>query len=298
MAEIQDLTFEINLEESQTSTDSTCNISVPGYEIVGLCGSGSTAEVYVAIQRSLSRQVALKVMQPHLIYDEERVSHFLQEGRINANLSHSNIIPIHDIGVVDDYHYIAMEYMPWGNLRRHIKDSLDLNWTFKILKQITSALAYSHEHGFIHRDIKPENILFRDENSAVLTDYGIADELEHRTEIVNKSSQGTPRYISPDLVRSKPISPSSDIYSLGIVFYEMLTGRPPYDYGTPPYSRKDIVSVLFAHVREPIPELPYDLRKLQPIINKMLAKNPKNRFYKANDVLEALNNFTRKYKFE
>ncbi len=297
MTEILDLTFRADGKAASDFKESSYNINVPGYEIVGVCGSGGTAEVYVAIQRSLSRQVALKVMHPHLVHDEERVANFFQEGRINANLSHSNIIPIHDVGTVDEYHYIAMEYMPWGNLRRHMKGSFDLEWTFNVIKQVASALAYSHEHGFIHRDIKPENILFRDENSVVLSDYGIADELEHRKEVMNKSSQGTPRYMSPDILRKKPIGPSSDIYSLGVVFYEMLTGEPPYDCGTPPYTRKDIITVLFAHLRNPIPELPYELRKIQPIINKMLAKYPKDRFYKANDVLEELVLFSQENKF-
>lgn len=289
MTELQDLTFEISDNNSQSITEKTCDINFPGYEIVGFCGSGGTAEVYVAIQRSLSRQVALKVMHPHQINDEDRVEHFLQEGRITANLSHSNIIPIHDVGIIDEYHYISMDYMPWGNLRRHLGSALDLEWVFEIIKQVASALAYSHEHGFIHRDIKPENILFRDENSVVLSDYGIADELQHRTEVIKKSNQGTPRYLSPEIIRGKPIGPNSDIYSLGIVFFEMLTGRPPYDYGSPPYTRKDVIAVMFGHLRDPIPELPYELRIVQPVINKMLAKNPKDRFYKMIDVIEAIN---------
>ena len=289
VTEVQDLTFEISQEASRAiSIEDSFNLEVPGYEVVGICGSGGTSKVYVAIQKSLSRQVALKVMHPHLTGDEPRVNRFLQEGRINANLSHSNIVPIYNVGVVEEIHYIAMEYMTWGNLRRHIEFKKDLDWIIKIIKQVSLALAYSHEHGFIHRDIKPENILFRDENSAVLSDYGIADELEHRTEITTKSNQGTPKYMCPDLVRSGPIGPSSDIYSLGVVFFEMLTGRPPYDSGSPPYTRKDVISVLFAHLRDPIPELPYEYQHIQPLINKMLAKHPKDRIYKVSDVIEAL----------
>ncbi len=290
MTEVQDLTFEINDETARTIDESSFSLDteIPGYEVVGICGSGSTAKVYVAIQKSLSRQVALKVMHPRLASDEERVSRFLHEGRINGNLSHANIVPIHNIGTVNDMHYISMEYMPWGNLRRHLETKLELDWIFEIIKQIALALSYSHEHGFIHRDIKPENILFRDENSAVLSDFGIADELEHRTEIISKSNQGTPKYICPDLIRSSPIGPSSDIYSLGVVFFEMLTGNPPYESGTRPYTRKDTITVLFAHLRKPIPELPPEFQHIQPLINKMLAKDPKDRFYKASDVIEAI----------
>lgn len=288
MTEVQDLTFEIETENDQSFAVSSFSLDIPGYEVVGLCGSGATAEVYVAIQNSLSRQVALKVMHSKLIYDELRVSHFLQEGRINANLSHPNIVPIHNVGEVDGCHYIVMEYMPWGNLRRHLKEPHDLKWVISVVKQIANALAYSHEHGFIHRDIKPENILFRDDDSVVLSDFGIADDLEHRSAIKSKTNQATPRYMSPDLLRSNPIGPSSDIYSLGTVLFEMLSGRPPYDSGTAPYTRKDIVAVQFAHLRDPIPELPDEYQHLQPIINKMLAKHPKDRFYKTSDLINAL----------
>ncbi len=288
MTEVQDLTFEIEAENDLAFAEDYFNLNIPGYEVVGLCGSGGTAKVYVAIQNSLSRQVALKVMHPHLIDDEIRVNHFLQEGRINANLSHANIVPIHNVGAVNEHQYIAMEYMPWGNLRRHLKAAHDLEWIIDVIKQVASALAYSHEHGFIHRDIKPENILFRDDNSVVLSDFGIADELLHHAEIKTKTNQGTPRYMSPDLLRSTPIGPSSDIYSLGTVLFEMLAGRPPYDSGTAPYTRKDIITVQFAHLRDPIPELPEKYKHLQPVINKMLAKQPKDRFFKASDVVEAL----------
>ena len=288
MTEVQDLTFEIEAESDQLFAEDYFSLTIPGYEVVGLCGSGATAKVYVAIQNSLSRQIALKVMHSHLIDDEVRVNHFLEEGRINANLNHAHIVPIHNVGVVDDYHYIAMEYMPWGNLRRHLKVPHDLEWIINVVKQIARALAYSHEHGFIHRDIKPENILFRDDNSVVLSDFGIADELKHHAEIKSKSNQGTPRYMSPDLLRSTPIGPSSDIYSLGTVLFEMLAGHPPYDSGTAPYTRKDIITVQFAHLRNPIPELPDEYRHIQPIINNMLAKHPKDRYINAYDVVEAL----------
>ncbi len=295
MTEVQDLTFEIETENEQSFSLDSFDLHIPGYQVVGLCGSGGTAKVYVAIQNSVSRQVALKVMHPHLVDDETRVSHFLQEGRINANLSHANIVPIHHVGAVDDYHYIVMEYMPWGNLRRHLKELHDLDWIINVVKQIAKALAYSHDHGIIHRDIKPENILFRDDDSVVLSDFGIADELEHRNKIKTKSSHATPRYMCPDLLRSQPIGPSSDIYSLGTVLFEMLAGRPPYDSGIKPYTRKDVITVQFAHLKDPIPELPAEYQKLQPVINKMLAKQPKDRFAIASDVIDALTMYQNKY---
>ena len=180
---------------------------------------GSTAIVYVAIQKSLGRRVALKVMLSPLSVNEERTNRFIKEGIVNAKLSHPNIVTIHDVGVIDEYHYIAMEYLPWGNLRRCLTKKLELDWIIRVTKQIASALAYAHENGFIHRDIKPENILFRDENSALLSDFGIATVLDSRSQTTSRYNLGTPRYMSPDRIRSSSISPSSDLYSLGIVFF-------------------------------------------------------------------------------
>lgn len=288
MAEVLDLSFELESESVRLLANNLSDLEIPGYEIVGICGSGGTANVYVAIQKSLSRQVALKVMHPYLAMDDDRVSRFTQEGCINANLSHSNIVPIHNIGGSENYQYIAMEYLPWGNLRRHISVKNSLEWIVNVIKQIAYALSYSHEHGFIHQDIKPENILFRDENTAVLSDFGIAKELDCHNELDSTPVQCTPKYMCPDVTRSAPLEPSSDIYSLGTVLYEMITGRPPYDSGSKPYTKKDTVKVVFAHLAEPIPKLPREYRHLQPVINNMMAKKPEDRFYRANDVIEAL----------
>ena len=255
---------------------------VPGYRIVGLCGGGATAKVYIAIQNSLGRPVALKVMLSPYSDNEERTNRFIKEGRINARLSHPNIVTIHDVGITDEYHYIAMEYMPWGNLRKRLSKRLELDWILKVVEQIASALAYAHENGILHRDIKPENILFADENSAVLSDFGIATVLGSGSQISGQYCLlGTPRYMSPDQIRSLPIGPSSDIYSLGIVLYEMLTGNKPYN-------GKDAVSILTAHVHDPIPTLPYASQHLQSLINKMLAKNPKDRFNNAGELVNVL----------
>lgn len=288
MAEVLDLSFKLESESVRLLANNLNDVEIPGYEIVGICGTGGTANVYVAIQKSLSRQVALKVMHPHLAMDDDQVSRFTQEGCINANLSHSSIVPIHNIGGSEDYQYIAMEYLPWGNLRRHISVNNNLEWTVNVIKQIAYALSYSHEHGFIHQDIKPENILFRDENTAVLSDFGIAKELDCHNELDSTPVQCTPKYMCPDVTRSAPLEPSSDIYSLGTVLYEMITGRPPYESGSKPYTKKDTVKVVFAHLADPIPKLPREYRHLQPVINNMMAKKPEDRFYRANDVIEAL----------
>ncbi len=274
MTQVQDTSDRVELKQSLDSV-------VPGYRIVGLCGGGATAKVYVAIQNSLGRQVALKVMLSPYTDNEERTNRFIKEGRINARLSHPNIVTIHDVGITDKYHYIAMEYMPYGNLRKRLTKRLEFDWILKVVEQIASALAYAHENGILHRDIKPENILFGDENSAVLSDFGIATVLGSCSQNKSQYSLGTPRYMSPDQIRSLPIGPSSDIYSLGIVLFEMLTGNKPFN-------GKDAVSILTAHVHDPIPTLPYASQHLQPLINKMLAKHPKDRLNNASELVNVL----------
>lgn len=285
MTQVQD-------NRSSVRPKKTFGLEVPGYKIVELCGGGATAKVYVAIQESLGRQVALKVMLAPYSDNEERTNRFIKEGRINARLSHPNIVTIHDVGITDKYHYIAMEYMPWGNLRKRLTKRLDLDWILKVVEQIASALVYAHENGILHRDIKPENILFGDEDTAVLSDFGIATVLGSYSQTTSRYSDeacsgqycailGTPRYMSPDQIRSLPIGPSSDIYSLGIVLFEMLTGNKPYN-------GKDAVSILTAHVHDPIPTLPYASQHLQSLINKMLAKHPKDRFNNASELVNVL----------
>ncbi len=276
-------TMGSTVESKQNSLLSTptFDIEIPGYEIIKQCGDGGTAKVFIATQKSLDRQVALKIMLSALAVDEDHSTRFLKEGRVIAKLTHPNIVTIYDVGVSDNNHYIAMEYLPSGSLREKFSNKLELSEILKIVEQIASALAYAHENGFVHRDIKPENILFRKDDVAVLSDFGIAKVVDTRTQITNRGSLGTPRYMSPDQIRSNPIGPSSDVYSLGVVLYEMLTGQPPYD-------SDDSVSILYSHVHESIPALPLDSRHLQPLINKMLAKETKYRLTDAGEVLTVL----------
>ena len=256
-------------------------LKVPGYRIVEQCGDGSTAKVYVAIQESLERRVALKVMVSASSVREQRATNFLKEGRVIAKLAHPNIVTIYDIGVASGHHYIAMEYLPWGSLRHRLNKKLELSWILMIVEQIASALAFAHENGFIHRDIKPENILFRNKNLAVLSDFGIAMVSKSQAYVTDLENFGTPRYMSPDQISLRSVGPSSDVYSLGIVLFEMLTGKPPYYKG-------DSLAIRHAQVHDPIPVLPQEYRHIQPLINKMLAKHPKNRIISAREVVNII----------
>ncbi len=270
-----------DLRIDQTKFESSLDIEIPGYRIIGRCGGGSTANVYVAIQKSLGRQVALKVMHTALSDNEQSTSRFIKEGLVNAKLVHPNIVTIHDVGTTDEYHYIAMEYLAWGNLRQRLVSKLEFEWIVKVTKQIAKALAYAHENGFVHRDIKPENILFRDEDSAVLSDFGIATVSHSHVQISDRCNFGTPRYMSPEQINLHTIGPSSDVYSLGVVFFEMLTGLPPYNNG-------DSKAIRNAHLHDPIPALSKEYQYLQPLINKMLAKQAEDRISTAHKVIDIL----------
>ena len=245
---------------------------IPGYDIHAELGVGGIATVYLAVQKSLDRRVALKVMSPILAVEPDYAERFVREGRTIAKLSHTNIITVYDIGVQKHKLYIAMEHIPEGNLRSQLETRKgDADWALSVAGQMALALGYAHRHNVIHRDVKPENILFRENGVAVLTDFGIAKTISSDTNLTRAGAViGTPKYMSPEQTDGLGNDPQTDIYSLGIILFEMLTGRVPYE-------SENSMAVLYAHVHSPIPKLPQGLHDLQPLIDQMLAKNPKDR---------------------
>src|SRR5215212_2132161 len=194
-------------------------------------GRGGMAEVYLAHDEVLDRDVALKVLREKYAKNEEFVERFRREARSAASLNHPNIVPVYDRGRCEDgMYYIAMEYVPGGTLKDRILGDgpLNLNAAIELGSQIARALGYAHEHGVIHRDVKPHNVLLTDTGYAKVTDFGIA---KAATATTTTSSSGlvlgTAGYISPEQATGKPVDPRSDLYSLGVVLYEMLTGTLP-----------------------------------------------------------------------
>ncbi|AZC25252.1 serine/threonine-protein kinase [Pseudomonas sessilinigenes] len=260
------------------------DILIPGFDIQGEIGEGAMASVYLATQRSLERKVALKVMAASLAADPSFCERFLREGKTLARLSHPHTVTIHDIGNVGELYYMAMEYLPNGTLKERIAAGLTPEQGLTYIRQIASALGYAHAQGLVHRDVKPANILFRADGTAVLSDFGIAKSLDDRTQFTQAGfAVGTPSYMSPEQARGQDIDGRADLYALGVVLYEILVGKLPYN-GT------DALSTALAHLTEPLPELPVHHGRYQHILGKLLAKDPAERYPDAAALLAALDN--------
>ncbi len=257
-------------------------MQIPGYQIERELGQGGMAIVYLAMQESLHRHVALKVIKPILTTDEEFAQRFLREGRIIAQLSDPHIVTVYDIASHDQTYYLSMEYLPGDTLQHRIRNGLPLAEALTIAKAIAGALHYAHRRGIIHRDIKPQNILFRENGAPVLTDFGIAKTLGTSTIMTRTGlSLGTPRYMSPEQIRGGEVDARADLYSFGVLFYEMLTGNVPY-------TANDSFALAMMHVTSPIPELPPSLSHLQPLLARLLEKNPAQRFQNGQEFIAAL----------
>jgi serine/threonine protein kinase len=248
-------------------------IQIPGYTLRKKLGQGGMAAVFLAVQESFQREVALKVMLPQFAKEPGFADRFLQEARTVARLTHPHIIVVHDVGVANGLHYFAMEYHTGGDLTHRIHTGgLTAYQALTITRQIADALALAHDNQIIHRDIKPDNILFRaHDDAAILTDFGIAKSLESSLQLTQLGSAvGTPRYMSPEQARGQKIDGRTDIYSLGVMLFEMLTGKPPYH-------ADEALALGIKHCQDPIPRLPGELARYQPLIDRLLAKEPKDR---------------------
>lgn len=259
------------------------NINIPGYDIFEAIGKGGMASVFRAKQHTFDRDVALKVLHANLSDDGNFSQRFLMESMIIAKLHHSHIVHVYDVGEIYGNHYIAMEFLSGGSLHERLQQGVALKDIISIVQQMASALDYAHQKGIVHRDIKPDNVMFRDDGAAVLTDFGIAKDTDTDVTLTQVGSViGTPKYMSPEQIRGANAKPVSDIYSLGVVFYQMLTGRVPY-------SGEDMVATAFMHINDPIPRLPPSLQRFQPVIDRMLAKQGSDRYQRGNEVVTALN---------
>ena len=255
-------------------------MEIPGYRIERLIAEGGMSSVYLAVQESLGRRVALKVLKK---FDcAEHAERFLSEARTIASLEHHYIITIHDVGTIGERHYIAMEYLEGGSLRERIDAGIPPMVALDLLERIAACLDFVHRRGVVHRDIKPGNILFHADGTPKLSDFGIAKQLAGNQELtMDGSAFGSPYYLSPEQAEGGPLDGRSDIYALGIMFYQMLTGRQPY-------AERSHIETIVAHLIHPIPLLPNALAAYQGLFERMTAKRPQDRIASAAQLIEQI----------
>ena len=255
------------------------------YEIIEKVGNGGMATVYRAEDKVLKRQVAVKVLKDEFTTDEEFIKRFEIEAQSAARLAHPNIVSIYDVGSEDNLYYIVMELIRGKTLKEIIVEErgpLPWKWSVNIAIQIASALEMAHKNNIIHRDIKPHNIIITEDGIAKVTDFGIAKAVSNSTITAFGTTLGSVHYFSPEHARGGYTDAKSDLYSLGVVMYEMVTGRVPFDADTP-------VSVALKHMQEE-PEEPIELNPNLPssvnkIIMKALKKDTTLRYQTASDML-------------
>src|SRR5690606_18425988 len=260
-------------------------------------GEGGMAEVYLATDLLLNRAVAVKILHARFAGDREFVERFRREARAAASLSHPNVVNIYHVGEDQDTHYIVLEYVKGRNLKDILRryGPLPIRQATFVARAVAAALAAAHRQNLIHRDVKPHNILITDEGRVKVTDFGIARAASAATLTQTGTLIGSVHYFSPEQARGHPTGPETDIYSLGVVLYEMLTGRLPFTGDTP-------ISVALKHIQEP-PVPPSRWRRhlpprLEAIVLKALAKKPEERYRTPAEMLADLRQFNRQYREE
>jgi len=244
-----------------------------GYEFQRRIALNELSAVYLAREIANGRTVVLKVLRQMPDQGGEAAfDRFLQEYELIAKIDHPSIVRIFDLGVADDHAFIAMEYCSKGSLKQRIAGGLDPERAYVLMREIAGALGELHKSGIMHRDLKPTNLMFREDDTLVMIDFGLAKQAQLRAEITGTGEIfGTPYYMSPEQGHGGDVDERGDIYALGVIFFEMLTGRKPYDGDT-------AMSVIIQHRQAPLPQLPDALVHYQPCLDLMMAKQPDDRF--------------------
>ncbi len=255
-----------------------------GYRRIRELARGSVSNLYLAEGEEAGELVVLKVT--HVVRKangvDQSFDRFLQEYEIVRRLRHPNIVRIHDLGVMDDFAFIVMEYFAGGDLRRRMRTPLTLRAALGYALEIARALAAVHGAGVRHRDLKPGNVMVRDDGSVALIDFGLAKHEALAFEITDTGMIfGTPHYMSPEQGHGQPADERSDLYSLGVMLYEMLARTKPYDADNP-------MAIIYLHAKAPVPRLPREFASAQPIVDRLMAKLPEERFANADEAAAIL----------
>ena len=263
------------------------NVVANRYEVVQHIGQGGMADVFLAIDTILNRHVAIKILRSDQSTDAISILRFEREAQAATTLAHPNIVEIYDVGEYKNHHYIVMEYVAGKTLKKVIRDRAPLLNLEAVdtMKQLTSAVAEAHKRGIIHRDIKPQNVIVKSDGSLKILDFGIATAKGSAQLTQANNVMGSVHYLAPELAKGEPASPQSDIYALGIVFYEMLTGDVPF-------KADQAVQIALQHMREPMPSVrkanPNVPQSVENIIIRATAKNPKLRYQSCDEMLKDL----------
>jgi eukaryotic-like serine/threonine-protein kinase len=248
-------------------------VRIPGYRCVRRLAGGSVSQLYLAESEKAGDMMVIKVtpsMRDASGVDQS-FERFLQEYEIASRLRHTSIVRCHELGVADDHAYLAMEYFPDGDLRRRIRSGITAAEALDLAAQIAVALAELHGAGALHRDLKPGNVLMRGPQRIALSDFGLAKHAAVEMEITDPGIIfGTPHYMSPEQGHGEPVDGRSDLYSLGVILYEMLSGEKPFLDQNP-------MAIIYKHRNQPIPRLPAATAAWQPLVDSLLAKQPEGR---------------------
>jgi serine/threonine protein kinase len=247
---------------------------IRGYQRLRQVASGKRADIFLAERIETRSPVALKVVRdtPEQGEASDSFLRFLQEYEIAQRIRHPGIVQLFDLGVSDEHAWLVMEYFPRGDLRQRMKSQVAPRWAVRVAAAIARALDALHAGGVIHRDLKPGNVMLREDGSIALIDFGLSKDEAQRLDLTERGLIfGTPHYMSPEQGHGEPTDPRSDLYSLGVILYEMLTGGKPYRAESP-------MGLIYKHRKEPVPQLTAGLDGLQPLLERLLAKRPEERF--------------------